>query len=330
MDHVCRRTFHRLRAGIPPLFALMKKRQTLPGLTAVGLGADGVFLVRMLREPGKRPRILHWDFRPVSADASQDKVLSALARDYELKRARCTTLLDVADYQLLLTEAPDVHADELKAALRWRVKDLINFHINDASLDVFDLPGDVVPGRAREMYVVAARNSAIQERADVLDAAGINLDIIDIPELAQRNVASLLPEDANGVAMLTLQASSGLVTLTRQGLMYLSRTLNVGTETLEGAIEQAGYYDHIVLEIQRSLDYYESHFREAPIRHLVLGGAAAGLPPLIEHLRANLNVQVSALDLSQLLDCDKTLPEGLQLRCLAHIGAALRQEVKAL
>lgn len=312
------------------MFALLKKRQALPGLTAVGLSADGVCLVRALREPGQRPRILHWEFRPVGPDALQDKALAGLARDYELKRARCTTLLDDADYQLLLTEAPDVNADELKAALRWRVKDLINFHINDASLDVFDLPGDVAPGRAREMYVVAARNSSIQARADALDAAGINLDIIDIPELAQRNLASLLPEDANGVAMLTLQAASGLITLTRQGLMYLSRTLSVGLETLEGAIEPAGYYDHIVLEIQRSLDYYESHFREAPIHHLILGAAAAALPALIEHLRANLNVQVSVLDLAQLVDCDKPLPEGMQARLLAHIGAALRQEVKAL
>ncbi|MHB8427788.1 MAG: type IV pilus biogenesis protein PilM, partial [Acidiferrobacterales bacterium] len=281
-------------------------------------------------EPGRRPHILHWDFRPVSADAPQDRVLAGLAHDYDLRRARCTTLLGDDDYQLLLTEAPDVHADELKAALRWRVKDLINFHINDASLDVFDLPGDVAPGRAREMYVVAARNSSIQTRADALDAAGINLDIIDIPELAQRNVASLLPEDASGVAVLTLQAANGLVTLTRQGLLYLSRTLNVGYETLNGAAAPAGYFDHIVLEIQRSLDYFESHFREAPIRHLVLGAAAAALPALTEHLRANLNVQVSALDLAQLVDCDKPLPAAMQARFLAHIGAALRQEVRAL
>ncbi|MDA8364222.1 MAG: pilus assembly protein PilM [Gammaproteobacteria bacterium] len=302
----------------------------LPGLTAVGIAADGVYLVRAVREPEQRPRIEQWEFRPVSPDAPQDKVLAGLARDHDLKHARCTTLLGEAEYQLVLTEAPDVHADELKAALRWRVKDLINFHINDASLDVFDLPGDVAPGRAREMYVVAARNDAIRARADALEAAGINLDVIDIPELAQRNVSSLLPEDANGVAMLTLQAASGLITLTRQGLLYLSRTLGVGFDTLQAAAEPAGYHDHIVLEIQRSLDYYESHFREAPIRHLVLGGAATGLPMLIEHLRANLNVQVSVLDLAPLLDCNQSLPQEMQARCLVHVGAALRQEVRAL
>jgi len=312
------------------LLSLLKKKQTLPGLTAIGLNPDGVYLARVMREPGLRPRITHWDFRPTGTSAPQDKALANLARDYELKRARCTTLLDDADYQLLLTEAPDVNADELKAALRWRIKDLINFHINDASLDVFDLPGEAMPGRTREMYVVAARNPAIQARVNLLDAAGINVDIIDVPELAQRNVAALLPEDTGGVAMLTVQATSGLITLTRQGLMYLSRAINIGFETLEGAAEPAGYFDHIVLELQRSLDYFESHFREAPIRHLVLGPTPAPLPALLDHLRANLNVQVSQVDLTQVLDCDKAMPVELQARCLAIIGAALRQEVKAL
>ncbi|MHB8455921.1 MAG: type IV pilus biogenesis protein PilM [Acidiferrobacterales bacterium] len=312
------------------MFALLKRKNAFSGLTAIGLSSNGVCLVRALCAPDARPRISQWDFRPTGASAPQDKILSGLAHDYDLKHARCTTLLGDADYQLVLTEAPEVSADELKAALRWRVKDLINFHINDASLDVFDLPGDVTPGRTREMYVVAARNLAIQARADLLDAAGINLDIIDVPELAQRNIAALLPEDANGVVMLSLQAGGGLITLTRQSLLYLSRPLNIGFETLAAAADPAGHYDHIVLEVQRSLDYFESHFREAPIRHLVLGPAPTPLPGLLDYLRANLNVQVSQLDLAQVLDCDKAMPSEWQARYLPSIGAALRQEVRAL
>ncbi len=312
------------------MFAALRTRRSSPGLTAVGLDRDGVCLVRVQRDAGQRPRISHWEFRPVGSDAPREKVLAMLARDHDLGHARCTTLLGEGDYQLLLTEAPDVHAEELRAALRWRVKDLINFHINDASLDVFDLPANTAPGRAREMYVVAARNSAIRARADTLDAAGINLDIIDIPELAQRNLASLLPEDASGVVMLTLQADSGLITLTRQGLMYLSRTLGTGYSALQAAADPVGYFDQIVLEIQRSLDYYESHFREAPIRHLVLGGSTSGIPALAPHLQANLGVQVSVLDIPQLFDCEPPMPRPMQERCLAHIGAALRLEVRTL
>jgi MSHA biogenesis protein MshI len=85
-----------------------------------------------------------------------------------------------------------------------------------------------------------------------------------------------------------------------------------------------------VLEIQRSLDYFESHFREAPIRHLVLAPLAEPVPGFMEYLSANLNVTVDSMDLAALLDSNVELTPALQARCLSTIGAALRQEVKAL
>jgi MSHA biogenesis protein MshI len=257
-------------------------------------------------------------------------VLDQLAAQYGLKRARCTTLLDESEYKLLLTEAPDVGPDELKSALRWKVKDLIDFHINDATLDVFDLPGATPGSKAREMYTVAARNEAIQRRVDLLTGHHIGLEVIDIPELAQRNLAALLPEDTAGVAVVSLRAMSGLVTITRQGFIYLSRALNLGLDTLRSADDPARYFDHIVLEVQRSLDYFESHFREAPVRHLAVAPLAQPVPGLLDYLAANLGLTVVSMDLAALIDSDVELTPELQARCFATIGAALRHEVKAL
>jgi MSHA biogenesis protein MshI len=307
----------------------LKRRRHDSGLTAIDLQADSISLARVDRSGAARPRLTACEIH--SLDTSDEtKLLGQFAAHYHLNRARCTTLLGAGDYQLLLTEAPDVSPDELKAALRWRVKDLIDFHINDAALDVFDLPGAAPGAKAREMYAVAARTEIIQKRVDLLTAAGIGLEIIDIPELAQRNLAALLPEDAAGVAMLSLKPQSGLITITRQGYLYLSRALNLGVDTLHTADDPARYFDHIVLEVQRSLDYFESHFREAPVRHLILAPFAKPVPGLLEHLRTNLGVTVGAMDLAQLLDSDVELTPDLQARCLTTIGAALRHEEKAL
>lgn len=299
------------------------------GLTAIGLQADGVSLARVERQGQGRPRLTACHFMPYESD-DRSKQIARIASQYHLKHTRCTTVLDGSHYQLLLTEAPDVKPDELKAAIRWRIKDLIGFHINDATLDVFDVPSVEGAGRLREMYVVAAQNRAVQERVDLMDGAGVNLQVIDIPEMAQRNIAALLPADEKGVVMLSFQRNGGLLTLTRAGELFLSRPLNVGLDMLQRQEQQAGYFDHVVLEVQRSLDYYESHFRQAPIRDLVLAPAPGEIPGLIEHLGANLNVQISVLDFAMLMDSDVELPTGLQSSCLATIGAALRQEVKAL
>lgn len=311
------------------MFDWLKRGARGSGLTAIDLRVDGVSLAHVDRSTGGRPRLTACEFLP--HDSSDDaRLLGQLATRHHLKRTRCTTVLATGDYQLLLTETPEVKPDELKASIRWRIKDLIDFHINDATLDVFDLPNGTTDGKPGEMYAVAARNEAIQKRVDLMTAAGIGLEIIDIPDLAQRNLSALLPEDAAGVAMLALGAQSGLITITRQGFLYLSRPVNLGYAMLRSTDDPARYFDHIVLEVQRSLDYFESHFREAPVRNLVLAPLAEPVPGLIEHLRANLGANTDTLDLARLMDSDVELTSDLQARCFLTIGAALRQEVKAL
>jgi len=301
----------------------------LPGLTGIGLRADGLCVVRIERATGRPPALTLVDFRPWG-DQGQEKVLARAAADYDLGNSRCTTVLDANEYSLLLTEAPDVPPDELRAAIRWRIKDLIDFHINDATLDVFDLPGEKAAGRARSMYAVAARSTAIQKRADMMSAAGINLDVIDIPEMAQRNLASLLPEDAKGIVLLSFTSGGGLITISKQGEIYLSRNIDIGLDALMQLSDTADLFDRIALEIQRSLDYYDSHFRQSPISTIALAPMPREVPGLEDYLKTNLNASVMTMDLTKLMECEVDLKPELQSACLAVLGAALRQEEKTL
>ncbi len=307
------------------MIPLFKKRQA-PGLTALGIDSGGV-CVASVEYQGLRPALTRLDYHPWNG-AEPEKILTRLAAELGLKNARCTTLLDTSDYSLLLTEAPEAPPEELRAALRWRIKDMIDFHINDATLDVFDVPGERVPGRARPLYTVAARSSAIQKRVDLMDASGIQLDVIDIPEMAQRNIAALLPQDAKGLAFLSFDNQRGVLTISRQGELYLSRVVEIGLDRLTGDGDRTGWYDRIVLEVQRSLDYYESHFRQVPVVALALGPFPQPLPELVDYIRANLNVPVEQVDLGDYFD--GTVPRELQARCLTTIGAALRQETATL
>lgn len=307
------------------MIPLFKKRQ-VPGLTALGIDAGGV-CVASVEYRGLRPALTRLDYHPWNG-AEPEKILTRLSAELGLKNARCTTLLDSSEYSLLLTEAPEAPADELRAAMRWRIKDMIDFHINDATLDVFDVPGERTPGRPRPLYAVAARSSAIQRRADQMDLAGIRLDVIDIPEMAQRNIAALLPQDAKGLAFLSFDNQRGLLTISRQGELYLSRVIEIGLDRLTGDGDRTGWYDRIVLEVQRSLDYYESHFRQAPVAALALAPLPQPLPELFDYIRTNLNVPVEQVDLDDYFD--GAVPHELQARCLSTIGAALRQETATL
>ncbi|WP_126452399.1 pilus assembly protein PilM [Sulfuriflexus mobilis] len=308
-------------------------------MTAVSLDAEGIAIARVQREEAHRPRLDVCRYLPTEPGADTATVLEGLVSELGLEQGRGVIVMQPDSHSLLLIEAPDVQPAELKAAVRWRIKDLIDFHIDDAVIDVFEIPEQgVAPGKARLMYAVAARSSLIQEQVGILDKSSLALEIIDIPELAIRNIAALLDEDVRGVALLYFGQRSGLITLTRQGSLYLSRNIDIGLQQMVAAGSHDGELhpqtrqalERIVLEVQRSLDYYESHFSQPPISSLILAPLEQDIPGVIPYLSANLGMAVSMLDLNSIFDMDDTIDVATQARCLTAIGAALRLEQKAL
>ena len=110
---------------------------------------DGIALARIEREGGTAPVLGFCDFHAMDPAESHELVLNKLVKTHNLDRYSCASIMDLGTYNLLLVEAPDVPPAELRAAMRWRVKDLIDFHIDDAVIDVFEVsdePGAVQIG----------------------------------------------------------------------------------------------------------------------------------------------------------------------------------------
>lgn len=321
------------------MLKLFKRTPHTKGLVAVGFQPDGISIAQILRDKGA-PKLLHCAFHPCSA-ADRSKVLTDIVKQQRFIGTDCVSVLEHGSYQLLQVEAPDVDALELKAAIRWRIKDLIDFHVDDAVIDVFEMPGN--GPRARTMYAVAARRPVITQRVELLESAGLNVHTIDIVELAGRNIAQLLPEDEHGMALLQLGHGEGMITLTRQGTLYLARNLDIGVLSLGAGTAIASgnlslvpddhrerAFETIALEVQRSIDYYESNFGQAPVKQLVIAPLAVPRPELAAYVTSHLGVNARALDLNTVLDSHDTLSMELQANCLSAIGAALRMEEKAL
>lgn len=278
-------------------------------------------------------------YLPLESGADAAVALEGLVSELGIEHGRSVIVMQPETHSLLLIEAPDVQPAELKAAVRWRIKDLIDFHIDDAVIDVFEIPEQgAAPGKARLMYAVAAKASTIHGQVKTLEKTSLNLEIIDIPELAIRNIVALLDEDVRGTAFLYFGQQGGVITLTRQGSLYLSRNIDVGLQQMVAASGNEGELhpqtqqalDRIVLEVQRSLDYYESHFSQPPISSLVLAPLEQEIPGVIPYLSANLGLAVSVLDLNTVFETNETIDSATQARCLTAIGAALRLEQKVL
>lgn len=331
------------------LLPFLKKRSRIHGQTGIELREEGIALAHTLpTAEGSPPHLSLCRFTPLNGSDTAP-LLAQLGKEYSLADSHCISVAPQESFSLLLVESPQVEATELKAAVRWRIKDLIDFHIDDAVIDVFDIPGQKERGRPKLMYVVASRTNTVQQQISLLEGNGLNLQVIDIPELVLRNIAALLPEDHSGVATLYLGRHHGMLVVTRDKTLYLSRRIDLGLEQLLGylaATDEEEFVldgevpampaplqralDNIVLEIQRSLDYYESHFSLPPVSGLVIAPLEEAIPGMMGYLGGHLGVPARMLDLNALLECDETLPDQLQSQCLFAIGAALREETRAL
>ena len=308
--------------------SLFSKRKQESGWLVTQFAADGVRMAYVVRLRDNKPRVAacavyHLD--PAALHA-----LEKLGKDMQLARHHVGFVLNFAQYQMLVAEAPNVPAAELKTAMRWRIKDMLDFPVSDATLDVFEIPGEKnAPVRSRSMYVVAARNDLIRGRMESFQAAKWPVSVIDIPEMAQRNIAALLEEPGRGLALLSFTEEGGLLTFTYQGELYASRHIEIALSQLVEADSETRqrHFDRITLELQRSLDHFERQFHFIALARLMV----APLPPEVNldaYLTSNLYLPVATLNLDDVFDFSTVSGVGLAQRmlCFQVLGAALRIE----
>ena len=257
-----------------------------------------------------------------------------VGKELQADRYRCLTLLAPDEYQLLLVEAPNVPSAELKTAVRWRVKDMLDYHVEDATIDVLDIPPDPSSAnRAHSMYAVAARNEVIQGCIGRFAAAHIPLSVIDIGETAQRNIAALFEPPGRGLAFLYVGAAHALLTINFAGELYLARRIDVTANQLAAPSESAleDPKGRTLLELQRSLDHFDRQFPFVGLAKLMLGPEPKDTG-LVGYLSQNLGIPVEQARLGDVLGVDPqaVLDDDAAWRLFHVVGASLRSEAKAL
>ena len=306
-----------------------RKAKKKEGWLAIAVQRDGVVAASVRRGDGK-PFVRFAHFLPGQPGA----VLEKAGRDGQADAYRCATLLAGGEYQVLSVESPNVPKEEMRTAIRWRLKDMLDFPVAEATVDVLDIPIDQAGGaRAQQsIFAIAARNSVIAPRQKLFLDAKIDLAVIDIPEMAQRNISAMLEPEGRGVAMLSFGADGGLLTVSFRGELYLSRRFDV---TLDLLLEpdhdrKHASFDRITLELQRSLDNFERQFSFISVSRLLL--APSPVTGLDEYLSSNMYMPVETLDLASVFDFSRT-PEladpAQQARFFLPLGAALRTEAAA-
>ncbi len=293
-----------------------KKNNRSKGLAAVHLLPEGVALA-CVSLSGTQRKLTATAFLSVSDPLSNPSKVAAAVTDAGMDDSRCSMVLSPGEYQLVLIEAPEVPKEELKEALLWRVKDMIQYSTEDAVIDYIELPEDAFKGRGKMLYVVAADRKVIEKRISWLESVGLVPVCIDVPEMALLNIAEELSESEAGTAVLYLSDKQSVINMMSSGSLYLSRALSYS---------HSAQIDNAVLDLQRSMDYFESQIGKPPCMRIIVMPLQVGETPLMMELRNSLGADVQSLDLSEIIESDEPLTIDLQQRCFISIAAALRSE----
>ncbi len=243
------------------------------------------------------------------------EVLDELTKEQHWLQINTHLVLPVGTYQMLLTEAPAVGENELASALRWRISDMLSYDAAEAALDAFALPPDAYRGRQSMAYVAACPKPLIHSYEQSFSKLPLQLQRITIAEVAGLHLGQRLVNEQESWALVFISVQDLHICLMQNQQLYLARQAPLGWARLRSEAD----YDPLILEIQRSLDYYDSQIGKGTIRQIVISPhlkAAA----LADYLDQNLTPSVKVMPLPASLEGNLS---GAAADELIAIGAAM-------
>jgi MSHA biogenesis protein MshI len=286
--------------------------------------------------------------------------------DLGFKGGYAQIMLRLSQYQVLQIEAPAVEPEELRTAARYQIRDMVDMHLDDLTLDVLRVGDDKVRA-ATHLFVVAASNTMIREVMGIGQALHCTVRVVDVQDLAQRNLQSAwarsngTPERANAALVVT-DDDQALLTISAGEELFYTRRIEVGTGFIRagwadsaapqpaaetesalmasGADVAAGLglgmsladtdrAQRLVVEIQRSLDLWE---RTWPMLMLDSISVFAGerSDELARWLGQELGQKVATLDVSALFPGFEGGSETDRMLCWPLLGGLMRNEGRKL
>jgi len=232
---------------------------------------------------------------------------------------------------------PTMSEQELGEHINTEAAQHIPFDISDVNID-FQILSDDLSGAQMDVLLVAVKKDKILNYTNVLSLAGKSPAIVDIDAFALQNCYEYNYDPAPGatVALLNLGASVMNINIVKGTSPLFTRDVSVGgnqyTDSLQKELDlsfddaeklklggQVGTVsadakapilqqvtEIIVLEIQKTFDFFRATAPGEHIERIYLAGGSSKVPGLIEALRQEFSIPVELLNPFQRV----TLPMG--------------------
>ena len=223
-------------------------------------------------------------------------------------------------------------------------------------------PSDVMPGHM-DVMLAAAKKDVVDAYVSAIEDAGLKPVIMDIDSFALETMyeANYDPEENDIVVLINIGASITNINAIKQGGSIFTRDFasggNAVTESIQKKYvvdfdeaemmkveasenerdpnaltqEMIDHAEPIVLEIERSVDYFRSTYSGEYIKKVLLSGGSARIPGILQTLMHRLNIETELINPLKNIrfsqkKFDATYLDSLGPMFALAVGLSLRRE----
>lgn len=239
----------------------------------------------------------------------------------------CRLVLLPGQYQLLLMDALHVPETEITKALRWNLKGLSEYDLEDIAIDTFNMP--VLEGEGQKKILAALTPlSKLNERRALFEGAFLNISSVSIIEMGLKNLWNIIRIKQPHISMspciiVSTFNSVRKLCIIYQDTFYLIREL---TPSKSAVTDETAIWENIQYEIERSIAYFVNQPNLPEPKHLFF---VPGFYPGISFLEAigkKLSLTVELIDLNNYFAIQPPLNIEQQNEVFYSITGALTEQ----
>jgi len=293
------------------------------GLVGLDIGSSAVKLVELKpgSKAGAEFQLLGIGLEPLPPEAIVDgaimdsgAVIDAIQRLFANLRVKTSDVATSVSGNAVIVKKislPQMTNEELAESIHWEAEQYIPFDIQDVALDYEVVEGGT--GGNMDVLLVAVKKDKISDHTSVITQAGKSPYVVDVDVFALQNCYEVNYgiDPGRVVALLNIGASVMNINIVRGNSSIFNRDIAVGGNQYTDAIQkemnvsfdqaeamkrggEAGsenvqpilqaVSENIVLEIQKTFDFFKATSSEDRIDRILLSGGTALVPGLMELL----------------------------------------------
>lgn len=316
------------------MFGSLKKKPA--GLVGLDIGSSSVKAVELRQKSGRYELVnlavdrLSQDSIVDGAIMDSLSVSAAIEKIFtENKISASRVATSVCGNSVIVKRLTVVAAteEELEAAVQREAMQHIRFDLSEVNVNYYVL-GPAAQGSGLEILLLAVKREKMQSHSSVLSQANKTAVVLDIDAFALQNAFELSyePPPDQIIALLNIGASIMNINITRGGMPLFMRDVSVGgnqyTDILQKELSLSfedaeklkmgqtisrvapdaelphlrSISELLLLEIQKTFDYFRQTTSSDPIQAIYLAGGTARIKGLPDLLKSEFGLPVEIID----------------------------------